>query len=260
MCINNLSSLKRYLFFIALLILVSLFILYYDEIQVNSIEINSDQVSYVKKTRIRSLRSKYNCSCRAETIDFTRDKDHISVHSTNASQETKTLYKLSESQFEELKNTKCDIFNVLRRGFKQKVIGYSLYGSNKLYYESLELIVKQSLKYYPDWILRIHHNDSIDRNFICMLECLKDDNGNYIDKVDFCNIKEIPFGLSSSDSWDASYMHAMTWRWLPIGDPLVDFFMSRDTDSWFSQREFDSVNVWMNSDKLFHIMRGILCY
>ena len=126
----------------------------------------------------------------------------------------------------------------------------------KLYNEHLEEIVHQSMKYYPDWILRIYHNDSINIYTVCELECLKDGDGNFIDKVDFCNIKKIPFG-ASQDSWDASFMHAMTWRWLPIGDPFVDFFMSRDTDSWFIQREFDSVNVWMKSNTLFHVMRGI---
>lgn len=48
----------------------------------------------------------------------------------------------------------------------------------------------------------------------------------------------------------------MTWRWLPIGDSFVDFMASRDTDTWLIQRELDSVNVWMNSSTVFHIMRG----
>lgn len=37
---------------------------------------------------------------------------------------------------------------------------------------------------------------------------------------------------------------------------MVDVFSSRDTDSYILQRELDSVNVWLSSDKPGHIMRG----
>ena len=47
----------------------------------------------------------------------------------------------------------------------------------------------------------------------------------------------------------------MMWRWFPIADDFVDFFSSRDTDSTLIQREIDSVNVWLNSNTLFHVMR-----
>jgi len=53
-------------------------------------------------------------------------------------------------------------------------------------------------------------------------------------------------------------MHGMTWRWLPIGDSFVDFVASRDTDAWISQRELDSVKVWLESNTVFHVMRGRL--
>ena len=57
-------------------------------------------------------------------------------------------------------------------------------------------------------------------------------------------------------TWDASYIHAMMWRWFPIRDQFVDVFMSRDSDSTIFQREIDSVNAWLNTDKVGHIMRG----
>ena len=50
------------------------------------------------------------------------------------------------------------------------------------------------------------------------------------------------------------------WRWFPIGDSFVDVFSSRDTDSYIIQREIDSVNAWLESDKVGHIMRGSLSY
>jgi hypothetical protein len=48
----------------------------------------------------------------------------------------------------------------------------------------------------------------------------------------------------------------MTWRYLPLGDSFVDFLSSRDIDSLLIQREIDSVNVWLESNTVFHAMRG----
>jgi hypothetical protein len=64
--------------------------------------------------------------------------------------------------------------------------------------------------------------------------------------------------LEEGSSWSATYMNSMKWRWFPINDPFVDAFMSRDADSLIIQREVDSVKVWLESDKVGHIMRGNL--
>ncbi len=129
-------------------------------------------------------------------------------------------------------------------------------------------------KLYPGWTMRIHHDNSIDQNLKCELECLKDDNGNLLDNVDFCDIEKVPghqnsqFSLNKlsdilqgnypevKSTWSATYMNSMEWRWFPINDPFVDAFMSRDADSLIIQREVDSVKVWLESDKVGHIMRG----
>ena len=52
----------------------------------------------------------------------------------------------------------------------------------------------------------------------------------------------------------------MMWRWLPIGDSFVDVFNSRETDSFILQRELDSVQYWLKSNKTDHIMRGIYIF
>ena len=106
---------------------------------------------------------------------------------------------------------------------------------------------------YPGWLMRIYHDNTINKSIICEVECLKDQtSGQLIDNTDFCNVEQIP---SNNSIWDGSYMHAMYWRWLPIGDHFVDIFSSRDSDSYILQREIDSVNSWMNSTKAGHIMR-----
>ncbi len=127
---------------------------------------------------------------------------------------------------------------------------------------------------YPGWVMRVYLDSSIDHSLKCELECLKDENGSFLDNVDFCVIEKIPGHQNSKltyrswseilqsnsseleSSWDAMYMHSMQWRWFPINDPFVDVFMSRDSDSIIIQREVDSVNAWLESDKVGHIMRG----
>ena len=110
---------------------------------------------------------------------------------------------------------------------------------------------------YPGWIMRVYHDDSINPNTKCELECLKDENNVLIDNTDFCNIQNMPMKGSFNKTWNAKYIHSMMWRWFPIGDTFVKIFSSRDTDSIIIQREIDSVNVWFNSNKPGHIMRGI---
>ena len=56
---------------------------------------------------------------------------------------------------------------------------------------------------------------------------------------------------NSSDKFNHS---GLFWRFLPLYDDY-DVLLSRDCDSRISQREVDSVNEWLNSDKDFHIMR-----
>lgn len=91
------------------------------------------------------------------------------------------------------------------------------------------------------------------------MECLKDKKGQLLDNVDFCNVKYVPSfnsNFKAENSWDASYIHASMWRFLALGDAFVDIFMSRDSDSNILQREVDSVNVWLKSSKVGHMMRG----
>jgi len=122
--------------------------------------------------------------------------------------------------------------------------------------------------------MRVHHDKSIKQNIKCELECLTDENGSFLDNVDFCNLEkmsghqnlvfeyhnwtDIIQGKYNESYWTATYINSMMWRWFPINDPFVDVFMNRDSDSLIIQREVDSVNVWLQSSEVGHIMRGIV--
>ena len=112
---------------------------------------------------------------------------------------------------------------------------------------------------YPGWILRVYHDSSIRPSTKCEIECLKHE-GELIDIVDFCDIERMPDLSENYLTWNASYIHSAMWRWLTFGDHFVDVFSSRDIDGMIFQREIDSVNVWLNSTRFGHIMRGIFCF
>jgi hypothetical protein len=138
-------------------------------------------------------------------------------------------------------NLTCNFYSSLRRGMNQKIIAYSLYGQNRFYYQYLTNITKLVKTLYPGWIIRIYHDNTIK----CEIQCELND-----DIVDFCNVEKLP-------NRTVNYIHKMMWRWLPIGDSFVDVFNSRDSDSLILQREVDSVQYWLESNKTAHIMRGM---
>jgi hypothetical protein len=193
----------------------------------------------IPESRIYNLILESECSCKNknEQIQINIKNNYYQVYMNN-------MYKYSFN----LNNTNltCNLYNSLRRGMNQKVISYSLYGQNRFYYRYLPNITKQIKTLYPEWIIRIYHDNTLN---YCEVECQLDD-----DIIDFCNIEKFP-------NISVNYMHKMNWRWLPIGDSFVDVFNARDTDSAILQRELDSVQYWLlKSNKTAHIMRGYFIY
>ena len=54
---------------------------------------------------------------------------------------------------------------------------------------------------------------------------------------------------------DLNTSKPMMWRFEPIDNSNVSIMLSRDTDTRILLREKLAVDEWINSDKLFHIMR-----
>ena len=203
-----------------------------------------------------NLLLKSECECRQNKVIFLNSSQHNSFIDVWSLSNKKLLYSLSLNFVRESVFT-CDLYNVFRRGHNSKVLAFSLYGNNSFYYKNLPALSRSIQTMYPGWIMRIYHDHSIDKNIKCQIECLRDQNGQLIDNADFCNINKLPGkGLSFNSHWSANYLHAMKWRWLPIGDSFVNVFSSRDTDSKIIPREVDAVNAWLSSDKAGHIMRG----
>lgn len=184
------------------------------------------------------------CPCVKDIVSIQTIKDYVKIDVLDTGRNKVLLsYQIHFEDYKRIQLT-CDPYKVLRRGFDQKIISFSLYGKDSFYYRLVKANVARAFNFYPGWTARIYHDKSIEPGFICEIECTKTGN------VDFCDITNMPGELNFN------YMLPMTWRWLPIGDRFVNLFISRDTDSCIFDREVFAVNEWLNSDTLFHIMRG----
>ncbi|CAG0889335.1 unnamed protein product [Darwinula stevensoni] len=141
------------------------------------------------------------------------------------------------------------------RGLKQQVVSYSLYGSKSrdgrapVEFEDLVPEVCEDVKVqYPGWVMRIYTDYKPEvpeqREWMCEIQC----NNPH---VDFCLVDRLP------ELGDVTSVQnqGRTWRFLPGMDPLVDIFLSRDTDSLVIDRERDAVREWLESDSMVHAMR-----
>lgn len=207
---------------------------------------------YLLLNEVFTVKNKLTSELELESICECKNK--IKIMELNASSYSiniapkERLYVLNKNEFK-TSIFQCDLYNVFKRGKNQKVISYSLFGRNERYYNLIGELSKLIKQMYPEWIIRIYHDYSIDMKIVCRIECQSDN-------IDFCNINRLPISNSFNSTWNASFIYPSIWRFLSVGDSFVNVFMSRDLDSLVYQRELDSVNVWLNRTiKSGHIMR-----
>jgi hypothetical protein len=124
----------------------------------------------------------------------------------------------------------------------KKVISYSLWGNNSTYTIGAIKNAEQAKKIYPDFECWFYiHQETVPQKIIDELQ-------------KFDNVKII------LRNGDLNTCKPMMWRFEAIDDPEVEIMMSRDTDTRFWLREKLAVQEWLNSDKIFHIMRDHPCH
>jgi hypothetical protein len=116
-----------------------------------------------------------------------------------------------------------------------KIISFSLWGDDLKYNIGAVKNCQLAEIYYPDWICRFYVAENTPKETINVLKSKR--NAEVIETKDLGNWK---FTIK---------------RFFPFSEENVDLFISRDCDSRISSREAAAVNVWMNSDKKFHIMK-----
>ena len=119
----------------------------------------------------------------------------------------------------------------------KKVISFSLWGNNPTYNIGAIRNAELSKVFYPDFECWFYiHEETVPFETIETLSKLN-------------NTKII------LKNGDLSTCKPMMWRFEAIDEPDVEIMMSRDTDTRILLREKLSVDEWLNSNKLFHIMR-----
>ena len=114
-----------------------------------------------------------------------------------------------------------------------KVISFSLYGDNPKYTIGAIKNSEVREKFYPDWQMRVYHNDSVP---------------NYVlEQLEANNVVLVNTGV------DQGVCNAM-WRFAPASEK-VECFISRDCDSRLFERDAVAVREWLDSGKCFHIIR-----
>ena len=119
-----------------------------------------------------------------------------------------------------------------RRKPSRRVISYSVYGSKPMYLRGMVQNARLAKVVYPGWEVWVYH-DLADK---ALLAELRGHGAKLIDMK-------------------GSPLPKMQWRFLPMNDPDVERFISRDSDSRLTRREKHAVDEWVQSGKPFHTMR-----
>jgi hypothetical protein len=162
-----------------------------------------------------------NCKCKnEEKLVIKKKNDRIRVYLGES------LYPSQSFNHEQYYNFKftCNLYNEFRRGPKQKIFSYTLFGTNKKFYKKIKSIALKVGEYMPDWSIRIYHDDNYHmRDFLCGLEC-------EFKNLDLCNVNELHLTwekyLKNENFKVVDVVHATMWRWLALGSSFVDVMSS----------------------------------
>lgn len=114
----------------------------------------------------------------------------------------------------------------------KKIISFSLYGGDPLYTIGAIKNAKLAKIYFPEWIVVVFYDYSVNDDILTQLKDLN---------VELINV-------------DWSQGLGRFWRFIPASEN-VEYFISRDTDSRLFERDRVAVNEWIESGKQFHIIR-----
>jgi hypothetical protein len=131
----------------------------------------------------------------------------------------------------------CVVTGTLINNIRKKVISYSLWGNNPTYNIGAIKNAEQAKNIYPDFECWFYiHLETVSPDIIIELQ-------------KFYNVKII------FKTGDLNICKPAMWRFEAIDDPEVEIMMSRDTDTRIWLREKLAVEEWVQSGKIFHIMR-----
>lgn len=125
---------------------------------------------------------------------------------------------------------------------ERNVIAYALWGDNPRYHVPLMENVRIRPHLFPDWSIRVYHDETVDPGYAAALAAL--------------GAQLQPMARSPG----VPAHRALLWRFEVIADPDVERFLIRDADSLLTVKERVAVDAWLQSDRHFHVMRDWLTH
>jgi protein O-GlcNAc transferase len=116
----------------------------------------------------------------------------------------------------------------------KKVFSFSLFGSAKKYCLGMLKNIELIQTHFPDWFIYIWIGDGVPEDIILQLN-------------DYKSVVLI--------STNQTGLMNMSYRFFSIDFPDVEVMCVRDADSRINERDKACIEDFMNSDKLFHIIR-----
>ena len=136
------------------------------------------------------------------------------------------------------------------RGPGQQVFSFVMYGPfRKGYYNGIQQNLNLMKELFPGYVMRVYHDrtlESDDMPKLCQLFCQEP-------LLDLCSVVHEEMKRQYGD---LTRHFGMIWRFIPMADPLVKEWHSRDLDSRLSEREKAALLDWRdNSHATYHVMR-----
>jgi hypothetical protein len=113
------------------------------------------------------------------------------------------------------------------------VFSFSLFGNEPKYCKGMIKNVDLIHKYFPNWQIWVYIGNDVPNEIIQILNELK------------CTLI-----FTNKHGYETKI-----YRFFPIDDPSVDVCIVRDADSRVCDRDASCIEDFLNSDKLFHIIR-----
>ena len=117
-----------------------------------------------------------------------------------------------------------------------KVISYSLFGSNPRYLKPILLTARDVTCILPGWSIWVYHDCTVPKVII--------------EELIELGVKVINISGTEYYTWAPKF-----WRFLPVLKENVDTVLFRDSDSIITKREVILVNLWMGSNFKAQIIR-----
>lgn len=121
-----------------------------------------------------------------------------------------------------------------RNGIVNQIISFSVYGSDPVYSSGAIANAVAARQFFPGWTARFYVAESLAGPLPATLKAL---------------------GAECVVMTQRTAHDGMFWRFLPAGDPDVDVMIVRDVDALLCPRNKAVVDLWLESDAAFHIIR-----